>query len=597
MATLEAKGGVPMHPSDCAQIDVCVPAAGMGRTATSLLTVRQRIQFAFLTIARTTVGFFDLSLAAAMYLLFLLLQGRMPAHEYWWLPKTILAAAWLTSILVVFRALVDIGSSHLAFRYIQSLQQDFLLRLTRGYNQMQWARFVERNRSELSSHALHATREAADFYHRCIELVAGVVVVAAMTAAFIYQSPPAALVFACALAAFYGVHQILIRKRVQHAALHRESALAALQKTLASVFLSGKEIRTYGNHEFFQDGILRQAEQFASSNHRAVFLPQIARIIADQGTVLLFLCLIVAVQLRHGDTRQLLSLLAFYFVLSRRLLPLVSQISLIAGQMESSYQNVRIVAAELDECRRFRTPTAPPALPASGFVLQIEGVNFLFDSQTPILRDVSLSVQTGEIVVLHGPSGIGKTSLLNLIAGVTRPATGVVRVDRAAIAYVPQEIPLLDDTIRNNLLFGLPNKDEAELMQALAIARLDEFVSALPNGLETGVGDNGALFSGGERQRLGLARAILRGSKLLLLDESTSALDEENERLVLQNLTATGIAVVLVTHRSRAHSFGQRVYRLQEGHLVEEPWPSITKMRCRFRSKVQSRNLTHERLQ
>jgi ABC-type multidrug transport system fused ATPase/permease subunit len=564
-----------MSRLDDAEIDYPRTAAGNWRIAIQLVKNRQLIVLALLAAARTAVGFCDLSLAASMYLLFLLLQGRMPALEYWWMPKTIFAAALLTSILVIFRALVDIYSSSTVFRQIQSLHRDFLLRLTRGYNEMQWSRFVERNRSEFTNHTLHTTREAADFYHRCIELVSGVVVVAAMTAAFLYQSPIAAVGFACALAAFYCVHRILIRKRVRQAASDREDSLDKLHKILAGTFLSGKEIRTYGNHDFFHYAIDHQAERFASSNRRSVFFPQVARIIADQGTMLLFFSLIVVVQLRHGDTRQILSLLAFYFVLSRRLLPLLSQISLIAGQMESSYENVRIVAAELSDCCEHRPAALPEILPSRGFVLQLENASFSFDGGAPILYNVNLSLRKGETVVLHGPSGIGKTSLLNLIAGVVQPVSGVVRVDRSAIAYVSHEIPLLDDSIRNNLLFGLPGRSDRDLMKALAIAQFDDFVAALPRGLDTGVGDNGALFSGGERQRLGLARAILRGSQVLLLDEATSALDEETESQVFHNLATIDATVFLVTHHRRAHLFAKRIFRLENSKLTEEPMQSI----------------------
>jgi ABC-type multidrug transport system fused ATPase/permease subunit len=337
---------------------------------------------------------------------------------------------------------------------------------------------------------------------------------------------------------------------------------------------SGKEIRTYGNLGFFLDRIRGLADKFAIGNRRAVLLPQAARSFADQGTILIFLSLIVAAELMHGDTSRLLSLLAFYFVLSRRLLPLMSQISLIAGQMESSIENVRIVDAELEQCRKCRMPPLPDLPPAPGFILQVENVSFSFDRQTPILREIHLSVRPGETVVLHGRSGEGKTTLLNLIAGVCVPGSGVVRVNRSgnppAIAYVPQEVPLLDDSIRENLLFGLPAKSDQELTKALAAVRLEDFVAALSRGLETRVGDDGALFSGGERQRLGLARAILRGSQLLLLDEATSAMDEENEREVLTNLGAIGMAVILVTHRRQVRAFAQRVYRIEDGVLVED---------------------------
>jgi ATP-binding cassette subfamily C protein CydD len=202
--------------------------------------------------------------------------------------------------------------------------------------------------------------------------------------------------------------------------------------------------------------------------------------------------------------------------------------------------------------------------------MELKQVSFCFHEGIPILRDVNFCLRKGETVVLYGASGIGKSSLLNLIAGVSQPGTGVVYVDRTSIAYVPQETPLLDDSIRNNLLFGLPAKSDEELMKALAIAMLDVFVAVQPLGLEAGVGNNGALLSGGQRQRLSLARAILRGGQLMLMDEATSALDEENERQILQNLSASGKAVFLVTHRVHAQVFAQRVLRLQEGRLIEE---------------------------
>ncbi len=540
------------------------------RSAVRLLGPGQRLSFVWLIAERVSVGICDLLLAGMMYLLFLLLQGGSPSHHFWWIPKTTLTAALLTSGLVILRASMDLYSTRSVVGHIQSLYRDFLLRLTHGYSEMRWSRFVERNRSELLNHSIYTVREAANFYQLCIELVAAAAVVVVMTFALVYQSPVAACGLATAVILFYVVHRFFIRKRLRLAASEREQSLRMLQRSLAEMFTSGKEIRTYGNHDFFHDRINEQAGCLAVSNRRVALLPQIARILSDQGVVFLFLCIVIAVELRHGDVRRLLSLLVFYFVLSRRLLPLISQISFIAGQMESSYENVQIVNSELDECLMHRAPVQTMQLPPAGFVLELNQVNFWFDEGLPILRDVNLRLRQGESIVLRGVSGSGKSSLLNLIAGVSQAATGVVRVDRASVAYVPQEIALLDDSIRNNLLFGLAGKSDTELMKALAAAKLSEFVATQPLGLETGVGDNGILFSGGQRQRLGLARAILRGATLLLLDEATSALDEENEGYVLKNLATAGIAVVVATHRVHKQFCAQRVFWLHEGQLIEE---------------------------
>jgi ABC-type multidrug transport system fused ATPase/permease subunit len=560
-----------MNGIDSTKLNGTAPVEGGLRTALRLLDNGQRLILVLSTLGRIAVGLCDLLVAAAMYSLFLLLQDRGTLHHFWWTPKSVLSASLVTVVLVVLRGLMDIFSTRSTFGQIQNLHTTFLLRLTEGYSRIQWSRFIERNRSELSARALQTTREAADFYHRCVEMTANVVIVAIMTVALAYQSFAAVCFLGFAIAVFYIGHRFLIRRKLKAAASSREISLRLLQRSLADMFSSGKEIRTYGNQAFFQERIRRQAECTAVNTLHVVSLPQFARVVADQGAVLLFLVIVIAVELRQGDLPRLLSLLVFYFVLSRRLLPIISQIALLAGQMDGSYENVKIIDSELNECSMHREHALPPPLPGPGRVLEMTQVSYLFGEKSTVLDNVNLCVEEGETILLHGASGIGKSTLLNLIAGILQPLTGIVRVDRASIAYVPQDIPLLDDSIRMNLLFGLPEQSDEVLVRALRAAELDSFVSAQPLGLDTLVGDNGALFSGGERQRLGIARAILRGSRLLLLDEATSALDEENERQVLENLSASGKAVLLVTHRLHTRWFGHRVFRLEEGGLIEEP--------------------------
>jgi len=539
------------------------------RSALDLLGKRQRLLFPLLIAERVLVGLCDLLLAGAMYLLFLLLQGGSPTYHRWWTPKTTLSAAFLSAALILLRVLFDLLSTRSVVGHIQELYTDILLRLTHGYNSMQWIWFAQRNRSELLNHAMNTAREAANFYHLGVETAASVFVIAGMTAALVYQSPPAACGLGIAAGMFYGMHRFLIRKRLQGAASEREGGLRILQRNLADMFSSGKEIRSYGIESFFSQRIASQARSVALSYRRVTLLPQVARILTDQGVVLLFLCVVIAVELRNRDVRQLLSLLMFYFILSRRLLPLISQVSFMAGQMESSYKSVQIVADELKECSLHYVPASTAQRTRGNVVAELHQVCFSFYEGTSLLRDVSLCLREGETAVLQGTSGSGKSSLMNIIAGVLQPTSGSICIDQAKAAYVPQDAALLGDSIRNNLLFGLAAKSDADLLHALQVANLRELVEAQPFGLDTPVGDNGVLFSGGQRQRLGLARAILRGAKLLLLDEATSALDEENESQVLANIGASGVAVLLVTHRTPKHEFAQRVFRLEHGCLRE----------------------------
>ena len=185
------------------------------RTALGLLDNRQRLSLVALTLERIAVGCCDLLMAAAMYLLFMLLQGRPPAHAFSWLPKSTLSAAILTAALVALRALTDVWSARSLFRYIQDLYTRFLLRLTQGYNQMRWSRYVERNRSELVGHSIYTARDAVDFYQSCVEMAAAAAIVLIMAAALIYQSPFAASLLGGALALFYAVHRLLSHRHLQ----------------------------------------------------------------------------------------------------------------------------------------------------------------------------------------------------------------------------------------------------------------------------------------------------------------------------------------------------------------------------------------------
>jgi ATP-binding cassette subfamily C protein len=183
---------------------------------------------------------------------------------------------------------------------------------------------------------------------------------------------------------------------------------------------------------------------------------------------------------------------------------------------------------------------------------------------------------------MSGPSGSGKTTLLDLIAGLLRPNNGRIWIDereltdsmartwRTSIAYVLQEPFLFHDTIRANLLVAKPDADESELQQALGAAKAAAFVDALPAGMDTIVGDRGTRFSGGERQRLALARALLRRPSLLILDEPTSSLDEQNEQMVFEGIEGLKgrVTMILVTHRPENVRSVDLTLRMEQGRLA-----------------------------
>ena len=199
------------------------------------------------------------------------------------------------------------------------------------------------------------------------------------------------------------------------------------------------------------------------------------------------------------------------------------------------------------------------------------------------LRKIDLVIPAHKTIAIVGPSGSGKTTLADLILGLLSPIEGTIFIDerplrgewvhnwRSSIGYVPQETFLFHDTVRGNLLWAKRDATEEELWKALELAAAEAFVSALPNGLDTVLGDRGIRLSGGERQRIALARALLRKPTLLLLDEATSSLDTENEQRIQDAIEGLHgeLTMVVIAHRLSTIRRADSIVVLDRGQVVE----------------------------
>jgi ATP-binding cassette subfamily C protein len=216
----------------------------------------------------------------------------------------------------------------------------------------------------------------------------------------------------------------------------------------------------------------------------------------------------------------------------------------------------------------------------------------------PILSKVKLFVPANEITVIQGPSGAGKTTIIDLLTGLHRPTSGQILIDgidlkdislrswRSMIGYVPQELSLLHTSIAENITLGDATIGESEVWQALEIAGAAGFVRELHRDLATDVGEVGSKLSGGQRQRIALARALVRRPKLLIFDEVTSALDPDTERDICQRISKlTGeITIVAITHRPAWNSIATRVYSVGNGEVTEQPQLSSHSSRSQISS-------------
>ena len=215
--------------------------------------------------------------------------------------------------------------------------------------------------------------------------------------------------------------------------------------------------------------------------------------------------------------------------------------------------------------------------------IKISNVDFKYEEEL-VLKDFSLTIKKGQTVALVGQSGSGKSTVANLLTRFYDVNKGTIAIDgidlkelklsalRGLTGLVTQESILFNDSIRNNVILGKPNATDAEIVDALKIANAYEFVKELPNGIDTNIGDSGNKLSGGQKQRLSIARAVLKNPPIMILDEATSSLDTESERLVqqaLENMMQNRTSVV-IAHRLSTIQKADLIVVMQKGRIVEQ---------------------------
>jgi subfamily B ATP-binding cassette protein MsbA len=375
-------------------------------------------------------------------------------------------------------------------------------------------------------------------------------------------------------------------KRLKKIATRGQAQIGTLYTLLHEALQGVRIVQSFGMERYERDKFQAEQDRFLATMRksffvRAIFTPtlEIMAAIGIAATVVFAARSVASGQLQPERVISFLATIVLLYT------PLKS----LGGTGQGVTQGMagaRRLWEVLDE--PVEPVSGPHELPRFQDEVRFESVSFRYPSrggeQAPaVLRSVDLSLRRGEVVALVGPSGGGKTTLLNLLPRFADPTDGRITLDgrdlrsatlgslRAQMALVAQETFLFNDTVRANIAYGLDDVPMARLQQAAEAARADGFIRELPNGYETEVGERGVTLSGGQRQRLAIARALLKDAPILLLDEATSALDTESEREVqraLDRLMEQRTCLV-IAHRLSTIRHATRIAVLSQGRVVE----------------------------
>ena len=357
---------------------------------------------------------------------------------------------------------------------------------------------------------------------------------------------------------------------------------------IVEVFGSYRESVVRNRRDYYSREIGKLRFALADTSAEINFLPYVSKYVIET-TVVLGALLIGAAQFILQDATHAVATLAIFLAAGTRIAPAVLRVQqgsiMIRGSLGQASPTLDLIDV-LGNSPMIENVDDTVDIVHEGFRSEIKVANVSLtypNKSIPAISDITLTIPSGTSVAFVGPSGAGKTTIIDVLLGVLNPDKGNVLISGisplsavakwpGAVSYVPQDVVISAGTIRENVALGYPEEEATDdlVMTALKVANLDDFVLNLPEGLDTQVGERGAKISGGQRQRLGIARAMFTHPHLLVLDEATSSLDGETEASIADAIHALrgSTTVVMIAHRLSTVRSADLVVYLSKGKVL-----------------------------
>ncbi len=379
------------------------------------------------------------------------------------------------------------------------------------------------------------------------------------------------------------IYYQLVKPLIKKWGEKRETIDKHKSKTLIEGLQSIKELILFEARNFFIKNFKDLNSQYASLISKNNTFQQIPRFYIEMSAILGIVFFLFIVIINNENPSNILAVLGVFVAAVFRILPSLNRVIFALQNLKFYTPSVDLIYNEISGAKFDKKVPAKEKLVSFQSEIKFKNVSFKYNSkQSWILEDINLTIKKGDFIGIVGVSGVGKSTVVDLLVGLYKPVKGKIFVDGInifgnncnnrnwikKIGYVPQNILLVDDTILNNIAFGIKNNliDKNQVQLAIENSGLSEFVNSLSEGLATNVGEKGLNLSGGQKQRLGIARALYKNPEIIIFDEATSALDEKTEHDIIKSITQFmgKKTIIMISHRSSTLKNCNKVYEINK---------------------------------
>lgn len=474
------------------------------------------------------------------------------------------------------------------YRFSYNMQMKLSTRLLDTYMKEPYTFHLNKNIATLQRSLQEDTSKFMQVVLYSLELVAELAVCFVMMVYLLTVSKSITIIVLGLLVLCVGSFLLFTKKYSRRLGLENQGYQGKIYQWMNQALGGIKEIKILERESFFTDEYFQYYEKFARGLRIARTISIIPKYVVEAVAISgLLVAIIVKLLFGEADMVYYVPQLTVFAVAAFRLMPSVGRINEHATNMLYALPSVDLVYHDLTEIADYVAKQDHEVREDWNLQrgIEVRHVTYSYpDTDEPVIDDASLFIEKGKTVAFIGASGAGKTTMVDVILGLLTPQKGAVMADQinvhekpktfhAQVGYIPQVIYLSDDSIRNNIAFGVKEKDidEQAVRRAMEKAQLTEFIDSLPYGLDTIVGDRGVRLSGGQRQRIGIARALYHDPEILVLDEATSALDNETEAAVMEAIEhLQGIkTMIIIAHRLTTIRSVDLIYEVGEGKVAQ----------------------------